>query len=144
MNPKDPRIESVDGDTYILSEPFESWLGMWIGDWVSEIDFTIPAGERTDIASVPWGFRWIYDRASLGFLGPINHDILCKEEGRLINRAGKRIQLSWFKVHLCFLLLMLMDGIPERRAFLAFVAVLIGGPRWKLDHGWLTQTDKPD
>lgn len=147
MNPKDPQLESINGDTYQLSQEFPAWLGLWIGDWIAEVDFIIPAGEVTDIASVPWWFRWAYDRASLGVLAPVVHDRLCVLEGRITNARGQKMQLSWLKVHTCFLLLMWMDGVNEKRAFLAFAAVVLRAvvlktPRWKLDPNWLLQTNK--
>jgi Protein of unknown function (DUF1353) len=126
MNPTDPKLEGIDGDSYIVAIDFPVILSAWLED----IQFIIPAGEKTDIASVPWWFRWAYDRASLNLLGPVAHDFLCRCEGRFTNLAGKVIQLSWFKVHVYFLLILLIDGVPDRRAFLAFLAVLIGCPRW--------------
>jgi Protein of unknown function (DUF1353) len=148
MNPRDPQIESIDGDNYQLSQEFPAWLGLWVGDWLAEIDFIIPAGEPTDIASVPRWFRGFYDRASLGVLAPVVHDKLCALEGRITNACGQRKQLTWMQVHVSFLLLMWMDGIDERRAFLAFAAVMLRAtvfhtPRWELDPTW-TQSDIPD
>jgi hypothetical protein len=129
VNPKDPKLEGIDGDSYAVAEDFT----VQIGYWIKEVQFVIPAGERTDIASVPWWFRWAYDRASLNILGPTIHDFLCDRQGKFINLEGKKIQLSWFKVHVYFFLILLIDGVPERRAFLAFLAVLLGGPRWDYD-----------
>jgi Protein of unknown function (DUF1353) len=148
MNPRDPQLENINGDTYQLSQEFPAWLGLWIGDWIADVDFIIPAGEITDVASVPWWFRWAYDRLSLGTLGPVSHDHLCAVEGKIINARGQKIQLSWLKVHVCFLLLMLMDGIDERRAFLAFAAVMLRAivfrtPCWEIDPIW-TQSDTPE
>ncbi len=148
-NPRDPQLESIDGDLYQLSQEFPAWIGLWVGDWLADIDFIIPAGEPTDIATVPRWFRVFYDRASLGILAPVVHDFLCVNEGRIVTARGQRLQLSWLKVHVCFLILMWMDGVDERRSFLAFTAVMLraicfGTPRWKLDPNWLTQTNTPE
>lgn len=141
MNPRDPVLESVDGDTYKLNQEFSAWIGLWIGDWIEDLDFIVPAGEVTDIASIPWWLRWAHDRASLGILGPVIHDRLCAVEGKVINARGEKMQLSWLETHTCFLLLMWMDGIDQKRAFLAFAAVVLHAtvfrtPYWELDPSW--------
>jgi hypothetical protein len=148
VNPKDPQLENINGDAYVLQQDFPAWIGLWVGDWIADVDFAIPAGEPTDIASVPRLMRWAYDRASLGILAPVCHDYLCRVEGKFTTALGQRKQLSWAKTHVVFLMLMLMDGISERRAFLAFAAVMARAiifrtPRWELDPIW-TQSDIPD
>lgn len=149
MNPRDPQLESIDGDTYQLIQDYPVTLSLWIGDWLKDIDFVIPAGEPTDMASVPRWFRWAYDRASLGTLPTVIHDTLCATEGRITNARGQRKQLTWMQVHVCFLLLMWMDGIGERRGMLAFAAVMLRAiilrtPRWELDPNWRTQSNTPE
>lgn len=139
INPIDPKLESIDGDSYQLNEDY----AVRVGYWMRQVDFVIPAHTRTDIASVPWYMRWLYDRASLGLLAPIVHDYLCDNQGKITHVNGRKIQLSWFQVHIYFLILMQIDGINDRRSFLSFLAVLIGGPRWEIDPTW-TQSDIPD
>jgi Protein of unknown function (DUF1353) len=71
-NPPDPKLESIDGDTYTLAESYPVEFGYWLSD----LQFEIPAGTITDLASIPWYLRWINDRASLGILAPLVHDFL--------------------------------------------------------------------
>lgn len=125
--PPQPYIGSLDGDRYISLADYT----VDFSDWFDGMQFTIPAGEITDIASVPWWLRWLYDRASLGHAAPFLHDYLCEFRGKYINKKGEEIQLSWFDTHLMFLVTMRLDGVPKSRAFLAFVAVLIcNRPIW--------------
>jgi Protein of unknown function (DUF1353) len=125
-NPPDPQLESIDGDTYQLSAPFAVKYNYWF----RELQFEIPAGTVTDLASIPWFLRWIHDRASLGVLAPVIHDYLCDRRGKVTNIQGEPIQLTWFEVQLYFLLAMHFDGIVWHRALIAFLGVLIGSPRF--------------
>ncbi len=100
--------------------------------WMAGMQFEIREGTVTDIASVPRYLRWAYDRASLGITSPFFHDFLMSCQGKYVNTMGEDVQLSWFSCHVFFLVAMLLDGISPRRAFLAFVAVLLGNrPIWK-------------
>jgi Protein of unknown function (DUF1353) len=126
FNPPDPQLESIDGDTYQISAAFQAKFSYWLRD----LQFEIPAGTITDLASIPWFIRWINDRASLGILAPVIHDYLCDRRGKVINLNGDAIQLTWFDVHLYFLVAMRIDGISWHRSLLAFIGVVVGGPRW--------------
>ncbi len=126
FNPPDPHLESVDGDTYKLSASFAVKYNYWF----RELQFEIPAGTITDLASIPWFLRWICDRASLGTLPPLIHDYLCDRKGKFINIQGNEIQLTWFEVNLYFLVAMQLDGVHWFRATVAFIGVLIGSPKW--------------
>jgi hypothetical protein len=119
-------LESIDGDTYQLAEPFACKFGYWL----REYQFEIPAGMPTDIASVPWFLRFFLDRASLGTCAPVVHDYLCNQRGRVRSLQGDLLEIGWFDVSVLFLILMRLDGIKPSRAFLAFLAVLVGGPKW--------------
>lgn len=127
QNPPDPKLESIDGDTYRLSETFAVKYNYWF----REFQFEIPEGTVTDLASIPRCVRWIVDRASLGSLPPVIHDYLCDHRGVFVNLQGDRIELTWFEVHLYFLVAMQLDGVSWQRSLFAFIGVLIGGPRWK-------------
>lgn len=125
-NPPDPVLESVDGDRYRVVETFVVKYNYWF----RELQFEIPDGYITDLASIPWFVRWICDRASLGLLAPLVHDYLCDRRGRFVNIQREVVQLTWFQVHLYFLVAMQLDGINWQRSLVAFIGVLIGGPRW--------------
>jgi Protein of unknown function (DUF1353) len=125
--PPEPHLSSIDGDTYRSLEPYL----VNFADWLTPLQFEIYQGTCTDIASVPWYLRWLYDRASMGFTAPFIHDFLCTTQGKFTNMQGQEIQLSWFEAQLFFLVAMRLDGIPPRRAFLAFLAVVFGNrPVW--------------
>lgn len=127
INPPDPRLESIDGDTYQLPNQYQARFS----DWLQDLQFEIPAGTITDLASIPWFVRWINDRASLGILAPVIHDYLTSNQGQVINLKGELIKLSWFDTHLYFLVAMRIDGVHPARAFIAFIGVLIGNrPKW--------------
>jgi hypothetical protein len=125
-NPPDPILENVDGNKYIVAADFSVKFGYWL----RELQFQIPQGFETDIASIPWWFRMVIDRASLGILAPIIHDYLCVMKGRIKTLQGDFIQVSWFDTNLLFLLLMRIDGISWPRALFAFLAVTVGSPKW--------------
>ncbi len=126
INPPDPKLESIDGDRYQLSETFSVKFGYWL----RELQFEIPVGFQTDIASIPWWFRMIIDRASLGVLAPVVHDYLCDQRGKITNIQGDSLTVHWFEVNLLFLMLMRIDGISWPRALWSFLAVTIGSPKW--------------
>ncbi|WP_310410587.1 DUF1353 domain-containing protein [Chamaesiphon sp. OTE_8_metabat_110] len=125
MKPPSPKIDSIDGDKYRLEETYIAKYGYWLKD----LQFEIPAGFETDLASIPWFLRSLGDRACLGFTPVIIHDYLCSVEGKFINLDGIEIQLSWFQVQLYFLVALELDGVPWRRSLAAFLGV-IAGNRW--------------
>lgn len=127
LKPPEPHLGSIDGDRYQSLSPYM----VNFADWMAPLQFEIYQGTQTDIASVPWYLRWLYDRASLGLTAPFFHDFLCTTKGKFINTQGTEVQISWFDAQMFFLNAMRLDGIPPRRAFLAFLAVIIGNrPRW--------------
>jgi len=127
FKPPEPRLSSIDGDRFVSLDNYMCNFA----DWLAPYQFEIRAGTITDIASRPWYLRCFYDRSSLGWIAPFVHDFLCTAKGKYINTFGNEIQISWLGAHVLFLGLMLIDGIPPRRAFLAFVAVLIRNrPIW--------------
>lgn len=120
-NPPDPILESIDGNTYVVTQDYPVKFGYWL----RSLQFAIPAGTTTDLASIPWWLRSIRDRASLGILAPVVHDYLCDVKGKIITLQGESIQLSRFDAHLLFLILLRLDGISWRRSLVAFVAVAV-------------------
>jgi hypothetical protein len=124
--PPSPRLTSIDGNVYEVSETFIVKFGYWL----KQLQFAIPEGYKTDIASIPWWFRSIMDRASLGTLAPIVHDYLCDNHGKITTLEGEELQIGWFEVNLLFFLLMRLDGVPWKRALWAFLGVTIGSPKW--------------
>jgi hypothetical protein len=125
MKPPSPKLESIDGDKYRLEESYTAKFGYWLKD----LQFIIPAGYETDLASIPWFLRQFGDRACLGFTPVVIHDYLCDREGKITNLDGVEIQLTWFQVQLYFLVALELDGVPWRRSLAAFLGV-IAGNRW--------------
>jgi hypothetical protein len=128
INPPDPHLESLGGDTFKVSEDYVVKFGFWL----RELQFVIEEGFVSDLASVPRPLRVCIDRAELGLLAPIVHDYICKKKGVLTNIQGDIIKLHWFDAHLFFLVAMRIDGITWKRALYSFLGVLLGGPKWKL------------
>lgn len=126
MKPPSPKLENINGDIYRLQEPYIAKYGYWLKD----LQFEIPAGFTTDLASIPWFLRGLGDRACLGFTPVIIHDYLCATEGKFTNLDGVEIQLTWFQVQIYFLVALELDGIPWRRSLAAFLGV-IAGNRWQ-------------
>jgi hypothetical protein len=124
--PPTPRLNDLDGDKYALGEDYSVKFGYWLRD----LQFMIPEGFESDLASIPWFLRWFIDRASLGIFPPIFHDYLCDKRGKIINLQGEEIQLTPFQVNLFFLLAMQAVGISTSRSLIAFMGVLIGSPKW--------------
>jgi hypothetical protein len=124
--PPSPQLTSINGDVYEIAEIFPVKFGYWL----RQLQFSIPAGYKTDIASIPWWFRSIMDRASLGTLAPIVHDYLCDNRGKIVTLENEELQIGWFDANLLFFLLMRLDGVHWRRALWAFLGVTIGSPKW--------------
>lgn len=125
--PPEPILGSIDGNIYRSLSDYR----VNFSDWLSPLEFTIAAGTITDIASIPWYLRWIYDRASLGLTAPFLHDFLCNQQGKCTSIDGEEVQLYWFDVHLFFLVAMRLDGISPFKSFTAFLIVLIcNRPIW--------------
>jgi len=125
-NPTDPRIESIDGTRYKITESYPVDFALWLYD----LQFTIPKGFETDIASVPRLLRWLYDRADMGLVAPVVHDYLCELNGSVLCRKGVVVNINWFDAALLFLVIMRIDGIRWPKALAAFAAVVLGGPRF--------------
>jgi hypothetical protein len=125
--PPEPILGSIDGDSYRSLAEYK----VNFSDWLSPLEFTIASGTKTDIASIPWYLRWIHDRASLGLAAPFLHDWMLDRQGKYTNTNGEDIHLSWFDVHLFFLVAMRLDGIPPFKSLIAFLIVLIcNRPIW--------------
>lgn len=127
LNPNDPVVESIDGDCYRLTQRYDVKFAYWL----RELQFSLPEGYVTDLASVPRWARVFIDRASLGLVAPIVHDYLCDNKGKVTTLPGELYQIHWFDAHLLFLILMRLDGVVWHRALITFLAVLIGGPKWQ-------------
>lgn len=125
--PIQPHLGSIDGNNYQSLSTYR----VDFSKWFDGLEFDIDAGTITDIASVPWYLRWMYDRASLGTFAPFLHDVLCEKKGKIVNTKGEEISLSWEDVQLAFFVAMRLDNIHPRRALLAYIAVLFGNrPKW--------------
>lgn len=126
LKPARMDVDSIDGNNFILKSDYP----VKVGYWIRELQFTIPEGFTSDLASIPWQLRWYMDRASLGFLAPIFHDYLWTQKGKIINLQGDEIQLTRFQCNLYFLLAMQLDGIDSSRSLTAFLAVVFFAPSW--------------
>lgn len=125
--PPEPILSSIDGYHY------QSLLDYRVdfSDWLKGTEFEIYKETVTDRASIPWWAKWACDRDSLGQTAVFIHDFFCTSQGRFTDIYGANRRLTWGQVQVVFLLAMVLDGVPENRAFLAFVAVWLGNrPRW--------------
>lgn len=126
--PSKTPIAPVEGEMYMFLEDYQ----VDFAKMLAPLQFVITKGTITDLASVPWYFRWLIDRYDLGDVAPPIHDVLCESQGKFVTEDGTVIQLSWFDVHLFFLVAMRLDGISPTKALLAFLAVLLRNrPIWK-------------
>ena len=117
MKPPSPRLESIDGDKYRLTEDYV----IKIGYWLRHLQLAIPENYVTDLASIPPILRGFGDRASLGTAAVTFHDWACDNRGKLVNLNGEPIELTWFQVQLYFLVMLELDGIPWQRSLAAFL-----------------------
>jgi Protein of unknown function (DUF1353) len=126
--PPEPILGSIDGERYRSLADYR----VDFSDWLDGVEFDIYKLTPTDRASIPWWASWAYDRDSLGQTAVFIHDFFCTSQGRFTSISGEELRLTWGQVQVAFLLAMILDGVPEDRAFLAFVAVWLGNkPRWK-------------
>jgi len=102
----------ADQPLYKLVEPII--LRRSNGEWI-----TIPKGTVTDGASVPWMLRWLFPQMGKYSKASLAHDYLYD------NRIGSRADADWD-----FYLWMRQDGVPQWKAVLFTLAVVIGGKRW--------------
>lgn len=91
--------------------------------------FTVPAGFKYDIASIPWIATGAIPKDGLIRAAALCHDYLCVNEGKVPRNDGKDEMLNydWASAAKVFLLLMLDAGIPKERATTAYQGVLIYG-----------------
>jgi hypothetical protein len=90
----------------------------YYSDIIGEL-IVVPAGFRTDFASVPWIFRRLFPQDGPWTLAAIVHDWLC--ELRLYDHRTAA---------LIFREAMLVAGVQSWQAGLMYRAVLWFGPRW--------------
>lgn len=127
IKPPDPLVRSINGDEFQLIESYSVKLAYWL----RQMQFEIPKGYVSDLASIPPIIRWKYDRVSLGFLAVLIHDWICEYDGVYRNLEGNLIRIGALECHAIFLIMMLIDGIPAARAFECFVGVVLFGGKWK-------------
>lgn len=85
------------------------------------VDWEVPAGFKSDGASIPWGL-WTFIGGP--YDGPyrdaaILHDYYCTKKDR-----------TWEEVHAMFLEAAIKRGVPESTAQTMYAGILYGGPRW--------------
>ena len=122
-----PQLADVDGDLFALAEDYPVKFVLWF----REYQFLIPAGQISDLSSIPRILRSFIDRASLGLVPPLIHDFMCDKRGKFLSMSGETIELTRFEVNIIFLLVMLLSGINFNRAMIAFIGVYVGAPRWR-------------
>lgn len=127
IKPPDPLVRSINGDDFQVIESFPVKLAYWL----RQLQFEIPKGYVSDLASIPPIIRWKYDRVSLGFLAVLIHDYLCEFDGVYRNLGGNLIRIGALECHTIFLIMMLIDGIPASIAFECFIGVVLFGGKWK-------------
>jgi hypothetical protein len=118
------------GSIHFPDRPVMSPLGhgLWLladeycvpvsGHWMP-----IPAGFRTDLASVPRLLRVLIQQDELGAAAPIGHDALYQWGGRIdADHTLTRRQVdAWFR------LLMRLEQVPAWRRGVAWLAVRVAG-----------------
>lgn len=125
MKPPSPKLESIDGDRYRLTEDYI----IKIGYWLRHLQIKVPENYITNLADIPPILRGFGDRASLGTAAVTFHDWACANRGKLTNLEGDPIELTWFQVQLYFMVMLELDGIPWQRSLAAFLGV-VAGNRW--------------
>jgi hypothetical protein len=112
------RVEDVVGeDEWLLIDNFTFW--------VSKSEFYIvPIGFKTDLFTIPWGFRWLIPKDQKGRQAAVLHDHLVTERKVEWRKTVKLFEMALKKLNVNF----------WRRGLLVN-AVFLGGPRWKINAG---------
>jgi len=104
----------------VLDEPgwFEvvhgfKWWGVFLDDF--EV-IEVPAGFKTDLASIPWGMRNFYSRTGKSRKPAVTHDYLYSIKWRTRKECDQ-----------LFRQLLLERGMPGWKARLAYLGVRAGG-----------------
>lgn len=114
--PPDPRLQRP--------EPRGEWVlcdSVWIRDGVCA--WTIPAGFRMDLASIPRAVRALMETSDLGIVAPVAHDFLYRRGGW----ATPHIRYSRGQADRLFADLMRWEGVPAWRRWAAYYGVRLGG-----------------
>lgn len=91
-----------------------------VGKYPSDTILTVPKGFVTDLASVPYGFRWIIPMSGEYNQAAVLHDWMC------VTMYGTHRQRCEI-----FAEAMTVLGVPDWKRKLMTAAVRIGGPRNK-------------
>lgn len=110
-------------------------LGVWMvreafAVSIDGIKITVPAGFRTDLATIPWCLRGLINTYELGLTAPIVHDYCYSTHGAVSKDFAPidRAQADRF-----FAALMFADHVAIWRITCAYYAVRIFGRIWWLD-----------
>lgn len=110
-SPTDP--DHVEGKPWVLVNSC-SYYSAVAGETI-----VVPAGFRTDFASVPWMFRRLFPQDGPWTLAAVVHDYFCEEKLRTSKVAAQVFREA-----------MLDLGVPKWKAGSMYRAVLWFGPRW--------------
>jgi len=114
---EDPSVKGKRRWSWIVCDP-----------WTHRVDgavIHVPAGFRTDLASIPRCLWWIpgYAPMELGSEGPIAHDWLYRHGGVARSPAGRPRWFNRRQVDLIFRTLMVEAGVGRVRRTVAWLAV---------------------
>jgi len=112
-DPLDLRYDAVANNWTVL-RGFEYHVGMYPSNEV----IRVPKGFKTDLASVPFGFRWLIPMSGEYNQAAVLHDWMCVN---FYDTHKRRCEI--------FAEAMTVLGVPDWKRKLMTTAVRIGGPR---------------
>lgn len=96
------KLQAVKGGKWILLEPMR-----WHEN--KNKSYTVPKGFKTDLASIPRGFRWLVEGVDYTRRPAVLHDYLYRkgigtkaEADRLFKKGLKEEGAPWWKVQACY------------------------------------------
>jgi hypothetical protein len=106
-----------DGIHYVIWQMFAYVIGA-LG---SGIGVNVPAGYRTDLASVPWWIRWLLPPNGKYGKAAVIHDFICSY--RTVNMNGQAVYVTRKTGDLIFLEAMGVLNVPAWQKWSMFYAV---------------------
>lgn len=88
------------------------------------LDYTVPVGTRTDLASVPWFTAWAIPPGGEHQRSAVLHDVLCETPG-----------ITWFFAAAVMREAMHRDGVAFFRRMIIYYSILWWGTHYK----WMKQ-----
>lgn len=119
-NPLDVRVHNVEWK----DKPFELLTAFtyYVGELGSDEFITVPAGYRTDFASIPRVFHRLINPVGRHGKAAVVHDWLCDQSPKTVDhiRAADIFDEA-----------MAVSGVPAARRRAMVLAVKVGGPKFK-------------